>query len=150
MSIALICSFDKENGTKCMRQLKKWTKNERDGTKGGLKKKIKNLQKRRWHQKWAEKKRNLQKRRMAPKVGVPESGILSPASHFQFPQPIPTDTSILRAPFLSTAEFSIRRPKERGNFSTLNEFWFLGPARGMATISTLILRHLHSYHIHVY
>ena len=53
MSIALICSFDKENGTKCMRQLKKWTKNERDGTKGGLKK----------------KKKNLQKRRMAPKVG---------------------------------------------------------------------------------
>ena len=154
----------------------------KNGTKGGLKKKKKNLQKRKmapkvgwktkeisrkgkWHQKWAErkkspekengtksglKKRNLQKRKMAPKVGVPESGILSPASHFQLPQPIPTDTSILRAPFLSTAEFSIRRPKERGNFSTLNEFWFLGPARGMATISPLILRHLHSYCIHVY
>ena len=36
-----------------MRQLKKWAKNERNGTKGGLKK----------------KKKNHHKRKMAPKVG---------------------------------------------------------------------------------
>ena len=129
----------------------KWTKNERNGTKGWLKKKKKKSpEKENGTKSGLKNKRNLPKRRVAPKVGVPESGILSPASHFQFPQPIPTDTSILRAPFLSTAEFSIRRPKERGNFSTLNEFWFLGPARGMATISLLIFRHLNSYRIHVY
>ena len=37
------------------------------------------------------------KSKMAPKRGVLESRILSPTSHFQFPQPIPTDTSILSA-----------------------------------------------------
>ena len=103
-----------------------------------------------WHQKWAEKQKKSPKMENGTKSG--RAGIRDSVAglSFSIPSTHPTDTSILRAPFLSTAEFSIRRPKERGNFSTLNEFWFLGPARGMATISLLILRHLHSYRIHVY
>ena len=77
---------------------------------------------------------------MAPKRGGLESGILSLASHFQFPQPIPTDTSILPAnlpdPFCQRRNFQLEVEKKPRNFSKLNKLGPLWP-EGVATILLL-------------